>query len=276
MSIDWSRIAEPQTDHYDIKIVLEMSRLLPLPRFRPPRDTTQKIFDGQVAVHHISTVSDAHPRFVPAPSDHPNIAAAVEIVRCWPSAFRGFQQLMTTLSPMLDRETPESSEPAGSSSTSSEQFFGAMWATVYDPLGLAQAFVHEMAHNKLFGLGIFFESATSMITNEEDEVFESPIRKDKLRPMTAVFHAEYSFIHVTALDILAVESGVGDENRSRWLELLARNVPRMEEGLDVIRRNAQLDRAGRIFMDGFYRWAESVLEHGNRLLGEYRVTYSLQ
>ena len=63
--------------------------------------------------------------------------------------------------------------------------------------------------------------------------------------MSAVFHAEYSFMYVTALDIKMLEAERQQENITNLLSLLAR----------IVRR-----------IDGFFNWSESVINMGNALL----------
>jgi HEXXH motif-containing protein len=175
---------------------------------------------------------------------------------------------MDSFHPLLDRTIPagENGKYLGSSSHSEESMFGTMYATVYDPMGLAQAFVHEMAHHKLRALGISTEGTSGLIVNPPDELYASPIRKDKLRPMSAVFHAEYSFIYVTALDIRMIELETADDKKANLLKLLARNVIRMEEGFDTIWKNIKVDHDGRKFVDSFLRWAEQIIYRGKVML----------
>jgi hypothetical protein len=75
--------------------------------------------------------------------------------------------------------------------------FGAMWSTVDCPFMLAENFVHEMAHQKLYGIGIFKEHCTGLIANDPGEGFRSPVL-DYPRPMTAIVHAVYSYMYVIA------------------------------------------------------------------------------
>ncbi|MGA9770746.1 MAG: HEXXH motif-containing putative peptide modification protein [Blastocatellia bacterium] len=271
--IDWSRMAEPQDDQYDTQIALEfaMTRRSPLRSelyVRRPVADSPAIFDGAVAVRHMRNRCPDPFRHVNGPTDHPNIALAAEYVRRWPTVFTQFRTLMDSFHPMIDLSIPREKFGTfhGSSSHSEESTFGTMFATFYDPLGLAQAFVHEMAHHKLRALGISVETTTGLITNPPDELYASPIRKDKLRPMSAVFHAEYSFMYVTALDIKMIESESQPQNITNLLSLLARNVRRMEEGLDVIQKHIKTDADGRTFIDGFLNWAERVIDKGNALL----------
>lgn len=273
-AVEWGRMAEPQADQYDTCVTLEFatnggSPLRREPYTRRPPGGSPTIFDGVVAVRYISAACPRSSRHADGPLDHPNIRQAAEYVRRWPTVFEQFRSLMDSYHPMIDLTVPPAKygEALGSSSHSEESMFGTMWATFYDPLGLAQAFVHEMAHQKLRALGVSFEAADRLITNRPGELFASPIRKDRPRPMTAVFHAEYSFIYVTALDVEMIRAEADPARRATLLSLLSRNVTRMEEGLEVIKRHVKVDAEGRDFVDGFYAWAERVIESGNDLLG---------
>jgi hypothetical protein len=279
MRIDWSRAAEPQPDGYDTSLALHLVNSTTGPERpelyqRRPSAGSPTIFDDTVAVRYITQQPEGAPRFVNAPLEHPNIAIGCDYVRRWPLAFLQFQRLMDSFHPMLDATLSAGQFVLGSGSHSLEGMFGAMYATVYDPHGLAQAFVHEMSHNKLRAIGIFVESAQRLIANAPNERFESPIRKDVLRPMTAVFHAQYSFMYVTALDVEMIESESQEEELRRWVSLLSRNVPRMEEGDRVLRQFLHMDRDGEAFFAGFFGWSDRVLRRGNEQLREYRSLLS--
>lgn len=282
MDIDWTRMAEPQEDQYDTGVIWERvtTTITPLrrePHARRPIGGAPAIFDGAVAVRCLRERGPRYPVCENAPLDHPHIAAAVELVRRWPAVFEQYRRLMDSFHPLTDTSIPPEKRAVslGSSSHCEQAWFGTMYATVDDPLGLAQAFVHEMAHNKLFGLGLYLERSTSgLIVNPPDRLFNSPIRKDRLRPMTAVFHAQYSFMHVTELDIRMIESATDDTVRRRALHLLRRNVRRMMEGDEELRAHVQVDEAGACFMDGFQRWSERVLGRGNALLSEHRDVFA--
>ena len=123
-----------------------------------------------------------------------------------------------------------------------------------------------MAHQKLRALGVSFESAARLVTNPPTQMFDSPIRKDKPRPMTAVLHAQYSFIHVTALDLYMLPGARDEDERQQILMLLARNVPRMQAGYTEIEKNIQVDAAGKRFVDAFMAWSQRVLQDGQATL----------
>ncbi|MFX8824942.1 hypothetical protein ABTM64_20685, partial [Acinetobacter baumannii] len=81
-----------------------------------------------------------------------------------------------------------------------------------------------------------------------------------------VFHAQYSFIHVTALDLHMLEHAADENERSQYLMLLARNVPRMRAGQAVIERHIETDEAGASFVAAFMAWSDMVVQSGQAVL----------
>lgn len=267
-SVDWRRMAEPQKDGYDTDMTLRLaehggSPLRPEPYRRRPIDGAATICDGMVAVRRAPEGGLTTDKIVPASADHPNIAAAAGLLARWPEAYAQFGRLVDTVYPYTDPEQARLGERAlGSSSHSYESDFGSVLATVDDALGLAQALVHEMAHQKLRALGVSFETADRLIANDPSERYDSPIRKDQTRPMTAVFHAQYSFIHVTALDLHMLAAAQEERERQNILMLLARNVPRMQQGHEEVTKHIRTDADGRLFVDAFMEWSGDVLQRG--------------
>jgi len=80
--------------------------------------------------------------------------------------------------------------------------------------------------------------------------------------MTAVLHAQYSFIHVTALDLHMLAAAEGERERQFILMLLARNVPRMQAGYQEVARHIRTDEPGRLFVEAFMDWSRGVLQRG--------------
>ncbi len=271
-AVDWSRMAAPQSDGYDTEMTLRLARtgpspLRPIPYQRRSVGDAVSFCDGAVAVRPAPVGGLLTDKIVPADVRHPNIPAGGGFLARWPEAYAQFKRLIDTVYPYTNPAQAKLGDKAfGSSSHSYEKDFGAVHATVDHGLSFAQALIHEMAHQKLRALGVSFESAARLITNPRTQMFASPIRKDRPRPMTAVFHAQYSFIHVTALD-LAMLPGARDENeRQQILMLLARNVPRMQAGYGEIEKNIQLDAPGTRFVEAFMRWSRQVLEQGQATL----------
>ena len=276
--IDWSRLAEPQADQYDTDVVLRLassttSPSRPYPYRRTPVGESPSAFDGQVAIR---TVCRSLPEFeafsanyLDAPADHPNIGLAAEYVRSWPAAFVQCQRLVEAIHPALDPRIPlESAEIyRGSSCHSFERLFGTLWATIYCPIGLAEAIVHEMAHQKLRVLGVSFESATAIVANDPSGLYVSPIIKERGRPMTAVLHAQYSYVYVTTLDLHMLRPERDPAKRQVLGCVLERNLARIEEGYETLQRYFQSGEHGKEFMEGFSAWTEKTIGLAKDLLG---------
>jgi HEXXH motif-containing protein len=266
--VDWGRMAEPQTDGYDTDVTLQLAEnevtpWRPLPYRRRPTDGEATFCDGAVAIRQAPERGLMTDALLPARVDHPNIAAGGALLSRWPNAYKQFTRLIDTVYPYTDPEQAQMGDQAlGSSSHSYEEDFGSVHSTVDSALGFAQALIHEMAHQKLRALGVSIETAERLITNSASEEFESPIRKDRKRPMSAVVHAQYSFIHVTALDLHMLAKANGERERQSILMLLARNVPRMQSGYEEVASHVRTDEAGRQFIDAFMRWSKQVLERG--------------
>ncbi len=271
MDIDWTRVAEPQPDLYDTDVAFW--RLGQLSASGPPRasEDVPTLFEGAVAVRPLEGPYREMEGMASAPPEDERIRLAERYVRRWPEAFHQFRALMHTFYPLVDTTgTYVQAGARGSISHSFESHLGTMCASIEDPVGLSQAFVHEMAHTKLRMLGIMVESARDLISNDPNDLYPSPILIGTLRPMTAVFHAEYSFIHVTQLDLMMLAAHPEEDLRNHILAMLERNVTRMEAGYEVIQDNIQVDSNGRLFVDGFMDWARRVIIEGRAILDNER------
>ena len=262
-------MAEPQEDNYDSFITLSLAKnstsLLREKKYvrRALPEKGPVIFDGKVAVRPFP-YSIKSKDYVPGPIDHPNIWLAVEYVRRWNAVFRQFQFLIDTFYPMDDPTRPQGSH--GSQSGAYEKEFGAIHATVYDPIALAGAFVHEMAHQKLRALGVSFEGSTRLIRNSQNELYVSPVIKNRKRPMTAVFHATYSFTYVTELDLRILDKEWRRTEKEYVQNRLRKNLSRIEEGVEQILKYSKFDKEGKCFFEGYYSWFKKLKDSGYQRL----------
>ncbi|MGH7389314.1 MAG: PqqD family peptide modification chaperone [Candidatus Rokuibacteriota bacterium] len=262
-TIDWRCLAEPQPDQYDSRIVVDMARRRGWARREP--GVGPSLFDGRVALRNDSPAGALFPpECVPAQLDHPNIARGSELVRLWPVVFSQFQVLIDSVC-VFTYQPGADDGPVPVASAAPRP--GAVAASVDHVVAFAESLVHEMAHHKLWALGVELESAERLIRNPPAQTFPSPIRLDRLRPMPAVVHAEYSYTYVAALDIeIARNTGASVVDRVTAAQALARHLPRLELGLEIIRDHADLDEAGAAFMVGWQRWLDRVLADGHRIL----------
>jgi|HubBroStandDraft_6_1064221.scaffolds.fasta_scaffold00172_23 HEXXH motif-containing protein len=264
--VEWERLAEPQADNYDSVQVLELGleRGYTLQRAASP---VMK-FDGRVAV--LPNYSWDSRQFRPASIDDPTISVGCDIIHTWPSAFEQCRSLLSAI--FVSNTVGADARTWGSYSGPGSCGFGSVCATVDHPVGFAEAIVHEMAHHKLRAIGVDFESASELLANPPGEVFPSPIRYDKLRPMSAVLHAEYSYTYIAALDIAAIRAdNPMSEDIARFS--LAKYLPKLDFGIRVLQESAVTDSAGARFLTAFSCWVEEVLAHGRKILSERGMSF---
>ncbi|RVH69230.1 hypothetical protein CN198_14320 [Sinorhizobium meliloti] len=267
MTVDWERISEPQSDQYDSRVILEMVG----PQFKqqgPANGDDIRVFDNRV-VCKPNTYWDAE-EFPPVEANHPNVALACELIGRWPPAFEQCQHLLSEI--LVSWWCGATSKTLGCSSGPGPSGFGSVCVTVFNPLGAAEGIVHELAHHKLRALGIQVEAAEQFIINSSAELYHSPIRYDKLRPMSAVLHAEYSYLHVAQLDINVARSlKTKPEQRAIAAQALAIYLPKLEYGRSVIENNIRLDGNGVAFLRGLLGWLEDVIRIGYCILDDLEV-----
>jgi hypothetical protein len=270
---DWSRLARPQADGYDTAYILHLAQssgslLRPDPWRRRSPAGAPTLFEGRVAIRNRDSGGLPSPPYAPLSPDHPNLPAGEAVLRHWPEAAEQYAALIDTVQPWTDTGIPASDRAyPGSSSHSEEAEFGTIMLTADNPFGVAQAMVHEMAHHKLRALGVSLMKAERIVANAPEELYTSPIVVGRKRPMTAVLHAQYSFIHVTALDLKVYENAPSSSDlRSQAIYLLARNVPRMEAGHEEISGHLRTDKQGAAFCGAFMRWSGEVLKAGHAVL----------
>jgi hypothetical protein len=266
--ISWYRVAEPQPDRYDALVALEFARRGGYER-KGPGDA-ETICDGRVAL--LRQKDTPSPFCIPAPHDHPNIEGGCKVLRMWPAGYAQFQLLIESVSVFLDSRFASMDQLIGSSSHHGEGGFPTIAATVNNPVGFAEALVHELAHHKLRALGVDMESASRIVTNSPDQMFRSPVRYDILRPIPAILQAQYAYTYVAALD-LAVVKATDDPDLTRRIAVdsLSGRLPKLRFGLNVLREHAEVDEAGAGFMQGLFAWSDRLFAECAQFLADLRV-----
>ncbi len=258
--------AVPRDDACDTDIVLD------LVMGRPSAPTGAAMFEGRTAIVPVESDALARPRYVPARTDHPNLAAGERLLlECWPAIHRQCGKLLFAVHPYNDTSRTEEEWRFiyGSSSHGFDLDFGAIRLTVDNPYGVAQALVHEMAHHKLRAFGVQQETAMRLVLNDPAELYESPVIKNRKRPMTAVVHAQYSFMHVVALDIAMYRQAKSAGMRAIARGLLAKNLPRVEAGRQEMGRFLRTDEEGERFFSVFEEWSDKVIAESRELLASH-------
>ena len=263
--IDWKRVAAPQRDQYDSEVVLRLAR----EGGYKPFDVSDlpTCGDGAIALRHDGTLLTGCD---PAPFDHPNIEAGIDLIRLWPEVYLQCQALLDYISPFVKPDWPDNIY--GSICGTAMNGFGSIATTVNSRIGFAEAVVHEMGHHKLRGIGIDVEAAERLIVNAPDRLYRSPIRYDSERPMTAVIHAQYSYTYIAALDLAIIDSAL-DPERDRHIaeNSLAVIMPKLKFGRAEIERHAEVDDDGAAFLQGFFDWIDSVVSRSEAVLESFGI-----
>jgi hypothetical protein len=268
LEIDWTRAAVPQQDLYDARLALHLAsttRSLLRDELYVRRYVGQapSLFEGRVAARYCYP-RELYPGLLDAPLDHPHLALASELVARWPVAQEQFALLIDSVHPLVVPSDPHDDPDhfGFTRSHAEEHLFGTLMASVNSPVMLAECFVHEMSHQKLRAFGISFEAASRFIQNAPGEAYESPLIRDRLRPMTAVLHATYSHTYVAELDLRIIAGEPDTRRMHKLLRRLGANVRRLEQGRVVLNTSLRLDDEGRAFMGPYLAWLDDVIARG--------------
>ncbi len=274
-SVDWSRLPEPQTDGYDTDIALQLANCAGYTRRAVGDNPT--ILDGKVAVR----CSDDNYRMPEgwkiAPSDDPRLEFAVGFLECWPEVRQQFGEIIHSVYPYSEPNLGRGScsgpaQDASASEGYEGKIFGAINVSVFDPVGTSEALVHELAHQKLWALGVDFEHANRLVLNPPTEYYTSPVRENK-RPMTALVHAVYAWLYIVNLQLKMVpfESNKGVEPEVLRIfvdSYFARNLSNLEKSFEVVIENIKYDAVGEIFFASLFDWGTRLVNEGNKMLTE--------
>lgn len=261
MTVEWARLAQPQDDGYDTRIIEEYAAKTY--QWTAKRSEQANWLDGAVRLRNDDF--QPSPDLLPAPFDHPNILLGEQYLRAWPAMFTQAQRLLTDIW-VVDWRLAGPGGRGCFCGTVGGNGFGFIFSSVFDPVGFMEGIVHELGHWKLHALGIHFEAWDDLIiANKPEELFVSSIRKDKLRPMGAVLHAHYSYLNVLQLDLAALPFRPGEFEHQGDLSNIRLNVERTLEGQATIDKEARWTEAGAEFWKGAQAWTEQLLSQARSL-----------
>jgi len=302
MDIQWNRVAKPQADGYDSHIIGQVlkdkygwQRSVPTSEWRLCEGTVGVVPDRTVVVSANGTSSDDNPENpmingMPYATEE-RLSKIDHFLMAWPEGTRMLQLFMDEFWPKWSRLM--SGEAARGSSSGHYEILNCMreghlkglvvnatYVTLNDPQGCCEGIYHEVGHARLESLGLNIDSHDNLlITNTQDELYDSPVRWDVKRPMSAVVQAIYSWIMLTEADIQCATNLTGidikDPIKNPTLtpaeassNYMLGNIPKIQDGLEEIRKHAKLTPAGVDFMDGYLEWGDSVVNRGLTVLKE--------
>lgn len=198
----------------------------------------------------------------PLPEDHyvalldPNatlLKKAAEVLYAWPEMYMCALALLNVIESATsgDMILPASGGVCGPG----DKGFGHILVKSNNPVGYAEGVVHELGHHKLRALRIDMEEHDNRIlANAPSELYESGVRKDTLRPMSAVLHAHYSYLHVTELELRAGDIGYDISQMAPYQQR------RLSEGRTVIAAHSKwADAEAEEFGNEILAWTDELL-----------------
>ena len=262
--IDWARLAEPQADQYDSRVVLYLAATQP----SPGRETlyvrrrvggAPTICDGAVAVRHCYPEAIRGSSRVNAPLQHPTIERAVTYLRLWPTVFEQFRRLMDSFHPLMQRDAPLGrSTRLGVSSFSSEAMFGTMAATIHPPLFLAHAFVQQLARQKLWALGVSRAASVRLVTSAPNAWVSDPAAS-RVHRVTAVLRRTWVGIHHADLGARILRGVTNRRPTARLCRRLPVEIETLTRHLHLLRQRLEVNDEGERFVAAMYEWAERAI-----------------
>jgi hypothetical protein len=266
-TLDWRRMACPQLDGYDTNTICAMAASRGY--VRPETAPGPHWLDGATLIDHGNIFLARNT--IPAPLNHPNIETGASLLTLWPAMYAQCQRLIHRVAFFIDSRHNVDCI-VGSVCGPGPDGFGSISTTVNNHVGVAEAIVHELAHHKLHAMGVDVEHAEALVLNDPAELYASPIRYDSTRPMSAVLHAQYSYVHIAAMDIKIVSAALDTDRDEKIVrQSLAVILSKLAFGRQVLNSHAELDDAGTEFMVGFDQWTNQVLRDGFAILQKFAV-----
>lgn len=300
-SLPWEKVAEPQADFVDLDMLWYTAKNLY--NYQKPNHTKElTMFNGKVGVELISQNSN---RTCIEQEDYfkNDLASKLELTLSLTPYAEQVSRFLDVYYPysrdaINDDQKFELNLISLGCSCGPVSFpkMGSIevCSTYTNPIGAGDGLIHEVWHQRMHALGIDFETHSKLFfTNEDHEVYESPIRKDKLRPMPAVIQAQYSYIGVTEyyktlIDNLFDPAQATPESSPKfsnlhtgsldsWLKTSARNVYRIREGVDTIMANIKpIPNIGERFIQGYINYANRVINQAIDQLKYYEQKFHVQ
>jgi hypothetical protein len=258
MVIDWSRIAKPQEDGYDVAVLNSMDAVqFGWRKLEPTTPVT--LADGAIAVrptrYSMSMGSGA--------TEALDLTQAwaddqTRYLSAWTAGYRALRGYMDELWPWWSEHTGKGCS-SGHHVMTDTLNMRAVYVTVNDPSRDAlRACTTRLAHVRLRTLGIQMETHSGLLlTNRDDERYDSPVRFDVKRPMSAVLQGLYAWLMFVENDWQLRHAGVSPD--SDFVQYTCHNLPKIANGIREVKTYARTTDAGAAFLQGMYDWSDDLL-----------------
>lgn len=267
MNIEWNRVAKPQPDQYDSYVISNFLNKKYGWEKKLPSAGASTICDEKIAVvpFHLFPLDSLTLMGVADGCAKWNSEHAQKLqpfLQTWNDGHEMLKCLLDEYWPLWSPTMSKYGMGGVSGHRTVENFinmdfFTAVYSTINNLQGCAQGIYHEVGHIRLESIGIHFEDHDgALLLNKPTELYNSPIRRDKKRPMTAVIQAVYSWLMFCENDLQCAKIS---QNSNISAQYLIANLPKIEDGLKEIQDNVKTTPAGRAFMDGYFEWGHDII-----------------
>lgn len=280
LDIDWTRIAEPQPDGYDVEKINVVRKIL-FEKVNLPKVKTMELFKGNVALYTGHNYYENRPGTTCISANLKEYETHIKeverlIYAHLPTYALSIEKLIDVYYPTLIVANDKILDfkklffvgcVCGDLGTAWDDTV-VMMSSVGHPLGGADGLIHETWHHRLNCLGIdLTKHSHNLISNPVEELYDSPVRKDIKRPMSAVVQGEYSYIGVTEFYNKILQNindlkcygyvNVSSEGLSNSLKDF---VNRIKEGIVTIEKNlVPVKGVGEDFFSGYVSYCKRVI-----------------
>jgi hypothetical protein len=296
MKIDWKRIAKPQPDGYDSHVIAELlydqygwKKIQPTSELRLCNGAVAVCEDKQYSPEQLDNARN--PMKDGMPYMTPEVCAGIDrFLLAWPE---GGQMLSLFLDEYWAKWS-KLQHPLGRGCSSGHYemkssrdihnprtnglILNAVYVTANDWQGCSEGIYHEVGHARLESMGIEIEKHDNrLLLNQPNELYDSPVRWDVKRPMSAVVQAVYSWIVFCEADIQCATNLQGYDSKQpaqqrtpKWAssQYLIGNLPKIQDGLVEIRTHMKVTPEGADFFEGYLEWGEDVVTRGMEVVKE--------
>lgn len=266
--IDWARVAKPQDDGYDVWALNVLDSEHGWYHHTPPADAVT-LCEGHIWVRpipdHTVSMSNAISAFE-APGDIITQEWAdyqTSFLNKWPAGYNFIKHFLDEFWPHYQNDWHPSARGSSSGHYLNVRDRHCIFITMNDPQGCAEGIYHEAGHLKLISCGIKMESHDfKLLRNEPTELYDSPVRYDCKRPMSAVLHGLYSWILFAENDYHIYKAAPAfrhAEQKELFYKYNHHNLPKIQNGVEEVRKYAKLTPDGIKFLDSLFAWSDDLL-----------------
>lgn len=222
-------------------------------RFGPAANWSYRpsFFDGRVGICAIPDQCREADHGVGDIEDH-GLDEAVRLLQdATPDRYEEFAAVVAVVHPVTHACIPPKSLCSNSGASTVEP--PGIYLTVTHPAATAEALVHEMAHHKLFGLGVTTDTGGRLLRDTGVLAYSAAVERE--RPIPAILHAAYSFLHMVEFNIACRNRGLFEHEMAL---LLPGNLRVSSDTVRQLQLHAKATPEGFDFLERLYRWADAL------------------